>query len=382
MWDLQRVLQVDNVNNRPADSQDEDAHFVTFQSFPVRKSMKYCLLFALLFPVFLTAQFRDTLLTLDRFEVYFASGAHEPLPNADSGFTDLRTRLAADTLLRADLFAHTDAIGSNTANQALSERRARSIRDSLVRYGVPAARITQTAYGEENPTADNTTESGRASNRRVTIRLQRPQRLTPLSGTVRDPENGAGIAAEVRLSSKFYETTTQSDTTGAWTLDAPLGEVVAVEVFAEGYFFDRKMLKVLPKLPPLQLELHRFEPGAILDLEEFFFIGGRPILVQKSVPQLPRLLKTLQLNYGAHIKIVGHINQPNSPPVSKNSSEYRLSVARARTVYDYLIENGIDAARLNYKGMGNWEMRFPKAINQKQQAANRRVEIYVLDGAD
>ena len=345
--------------------------------------MKYA--FFLFFPVIGSAQtypYLDTLLTLHRFDVYFASGAHEPQPATDSVFQELYDRLTADTLLRVDLFAHTDNVGSLESNRALSERRARSVRDSLRAYGVLDHRITQTAYGEENPTADNTTEAGRATNRRVTARLQRPQRLTPLVGTVRDPATGAGIAAEVRLNSKFYETTTQSDTSGAWTLDAPLGEVVAVEVFAEGYFFDRKMLRVLPKLPPLALELQRFEPGAILELEEFFFVGGSPTLLPKSVPQLPRLLKTLQLNYRTDIEIVGHVNLPNAPAVSKSSSEYRLSVARARTVYDYLVENGIDAARLDFKGRGNWEMRFPNAWNLKQQAANRRVEIRVLDAAD
>jgi outer membrane protein OmpA-like peptidoglycan-associated protein len=49
-------------------------------------------------------------------------------------------------------------------------------------------------------------------------------------------------------------------------------------------------------------------------------------------------------------------------------------------VYDYLLENDIANERISYQGYGNWEMRFPKAISEEQQALNRRVEIRVLEG--
>lgn len=63
---------------------------------------------------------------------------------------------------------HTDAIGTDAYNQRLSMQRAQSVRDALVnRYGVEAGRLEAIGYGESRPIADNSTELGRAINRRV-----------------------------------------------------------------------------------------------------------------------------------------------------------------------------------------------------------------------
>ena len=51
---------------------------------------------------------------------------------------------------------------------------------------------------------------------------------------------------------------------------------------------------------------------------------------------------------------------------------------RARMVYDYLVREGTPEHRLQYNGYGNWEMRFPHATTEQQQALNRRVEIRIL----
>ena len=70
-----------------------------------------------------------------------------------------------------DVLGHTDAIGSNEYNQRLSEQRAGAVRDYLVMQGVSPVRIAARGYGETFPIADNSTESGRAANRRVEIKI-------------------------------------------------------------------------------------------------------------------------------------------------------------------------------------------------------------------
>jgi outer membrane protein OmpA-like peptidoglycan-associated protein len=67
---------------------------------------------------------------------------------------------------------HTDATGSETHNQALSERRATSVMNHLIARTIAADRITAAGYGEGYPVADNTTTSGRAANRRVDLLLK------------------------------------------------------------------------------------------------------------------------------------------------------------------------------------------------------------------
>ena len=66
---------------------------------------------------------------------------------------------------------YTDSTGSAAYNQSLSERRANSVMAALVRAGVEPSRIVAQGYGKEYPVADNTSNSGRAQNRRVEVTI-------------------------------------------------------------------------------------------------------------------------------------------------------------------------------------------------------------------
>jgi outer membrane protein OmpA-like peptidoglycan-associated protein len=70
-----------------------------------------------------------------------------------------------------DVYGHTDSTGSDQYNLDLSQRRADAVADYLVMRGVARARIRTQGYGERYPVADNTTEAGRALNRRVEVRI-------------------------------------------------------------------------------------------------------------------------------------------------------------------------------------------------------------------
>lgn len=66
---------------------------------------------------------------------------------------------------------HTDATGSESYNQRLSERRAGSAGDFLMRQGVQPRRITTIGKGELEPVASNETSTGREQNRRVEVAI-------------------------------------------------------------------------------------------------------------------------------------------------------------------------------------------------------------------
>ncbi|GGD61229.1 OmpA family protein [Erythrobacter arachoides] len=70
-----------------------------------------------------------------------------------------------------DVMGHTDATGSDQYNLDLSRRRAESVANYLTSRGVARTRMETIGYGEQYPVADNTSESGRAQNRRVEIRI-------------------------------------------------------------------------------------------------------------------------------------------------------------------------------------------------------------------
>ena len=70
-----------------------------------------------------------------------------------------------------DVYGHTDSTGSDTYNQALSQRRATAVADYLSGHGVQAARIGTRGYGKTQPIASNHTDAGRAANRRVEVKI-------------------------------------------------------------------------------------------------------------------------------------------------------------------------------------------------------------------
>ena len=69
---------------------------------------------------------------------------------------------------------HTDSVGNKSSNQALSQRRADSVRQYLLQQGVAANRLTAFGKGEDAPIASNDSVSGRALNRRVEVIIANP----------------------------------------------------------------------------------------------------------------------------------------------------------------------------------------------------------------
>ena len=66
---------------------------------------------------------------------------------------------------------HTDSTGNDSINEPLSRNRASSVSSYLISKGVKSSRITSVGYGSRQPIASNSTEAGRAQNRRVEIKV-------------------------------------------------------------------------------------------------------------------------------------------------------------------------------------------------------------------
>jgi len=71
--------------------------------------------------------------------------------------------------VRVEVAGHTDWDGPEEYNENLSLRRAQSVKDYLVAQGVAEGRLKVSGYGESRPVADNSTQEGRATNRRVEV---------------------------------------------------------------------------------------------------------------------------------------------------------------------------------------------------------------------
>jgi OOP family OmpA-OmpF porin len=83
---------------------------------------------------------------------------------------ELYKMLSGNPTLKIIIEGHTDNIGNSASNKTLSEQRATSVKNSLVNKGISADRIKTVGYGQDKPVADNSTEAGKAKNRRVEIK--------------------------------------------------------------------------------------------------------------------------------------------------------------------------------------------------------------------
>ena len=73
--------------------------------------------------------------------------------------------------LVVEIAGHTDNVGGEEYNMKLSQSRAESVRDYLLKKGIAADRVTAVGYGYTQPVEDNSTEAGRARNRRTEVRI-------------------------------------------------------------------------------------------------------------------------------------------------------------------------------------------------------------------
>ena len=71
--------------------------------------------------------------------------------------------------LKLSVEGHTDNVGSPASNKTLSEARAKSVVSAIVSQGVAADRLSPVGFGQDKPIADNSTDEGRAKNRRVEL---------------------------------------------------------------------------------------------------------------------------------------------------------------------------------------------------------------------
>lgn len=122
----------------------------------------------------LQAKETDRGLVLTLGDVLFTSGKAELKKGATGNLDKLIVFLNKYPDRTATIEGHTDSMGSEDYNHALSERRADSVKSYLVGQGVGAVRLTASGKGESEPVADNDSAAGRQQNRRVEVIISSP----------------------------------------------------------------------------------------------------------------------------------------------------------------------------------------------------------------
>ena len=99
--------------------------------------------------------------------LFFATNKTYILAQSEQSMSNLANFLTENQGVTIHITGHTDAVGTDEANQILSEGRANAVKADLVKRGIAGERITTEGKGEKEPVANNDTEEGRALNRRV-----------------------------------------------------------------------------------------------------------------------------------------------------------------------------------------------------------------------
>ncbi len=104
--------------------------------------------------------------------IFFETNSSELLHESESELRRLSEMLKSHKHLKIRVEGHTDNTGKENENLVLSEKRAKSVADYLIRLGVPQERVFYKGFGQQYPIADNKNEASRAKNRRVEFSLK------------------------------------------------------------------------------------------------------------------------------------------------------------------------------------------------------------------
>ena len=128
-------------------------------------------------------------------------------------------------------------------------------------------------------------------------------------------------------------------------------------------------------------EISKLGAGSVILLRDVYFPSDRHTISPESDATLERLYAVLDANPKLKISIEGHVCciNPEAPDaLDIETGEAHLSVNRAREIYNYLVNRGIDPQRLTYAGFGRSRPVAPAEKTDEDKERNRRVEIRII----
>jgi outer membrane protein OmpA-like peptidoglycan-associated protein len=208
---------------------------------------------------------------------------------------------------------------------------------------------------------------------------KKPMAITYVKGIVRDKETRKFLEAKVQVVNLSNKKTAYNDYTskenGDFLAVMPIGADYAFNVSADGYLFysENYQLTAANGNKPflLEIDLERLKVGTDMILKNIFFNTNEYTLLPSSITELATLKDMLKNNLNIHIEVQGHTDN-----VGNDLQNEKLSVNRAKAVYDHLIESKIDPERLTYKGYGETK---PIAGNETEEKRkkNRRTSFLI-----
>jgi outer membrane protein OmpA-like peptidoglycan-associated protein len=195
-------------------------------------------------------------------------------------------------------------------------------------------------------------------------------------------DKGVPLAAEIfyeSLTTKANKGSTISDpNTGDYTIVLPYGDNYGFHATKEGHlpFHQNKDLREIEKQYKeieVDMTLPKLEKGGEIVINNLFFESNRAEIKKESEAELDRLGEVMKVNKNMEVVIEGHTDN-----VGKNADNIALSLARANSVADYIIQKfSIDKSRLKVDGRGE-DAPISDNNSADTRAKNRRVVFKIL----
>ena len=207
-----------------------------------------------------------------------------------------------------------------------------------------------------------------------------PNGVNYLKGKVYDAATKKPLAAQFQLidlkTGKVAVASFADQASGDYLVSLPIDKEYALNASFEGYlFFSENFLltegtanKPFRKDVPLQ----KIEVGKSVVLKNVFFDTDKFDLKEKSKVELDKLIGFLAKNKTVKIELGGHTDN-----VGAAKPNQILSENRAKSVYAYLVENGLPAERLTVKGYGD-TMPIADNTTEEGRSENRRSEFKII----
>ncbi len=266
----------------------------------------------------------------DTISLYYQTDKYNLEDSSLLKLTDFCT-LVSDQKIKEGIliFGYADYVGSDDSNFMLSGKRALFVKKFLLSKGVKVKFISVCqGFGERNCKHIIMPENGCAIHRRVDLVFEK---ATP-------PKVIIVKSKSPNVKDKIAKKNTVKN-------------AVAVE-----------MVK-------LDSVIKISKVGETLILDNINFYGDSDKWLDSSLPAVNNLLNIMKTNKTLQIEIQGHI-------CCKDNDVNDVSTKRAYTVYQLLINNGIEKNRLSYKGFGRTKP-LVNEIDEPSRSKNRRVEIYI-----
>ena len=208
----------------------------------------------------------------------------------------------------------------------------------------------------------------------------KPQPITYLKGKIIDAETKSPLTASFQLSDlekdNVISQMQSKPGNGEFLITVPKSIDFALHAEKEGYmFYSRNIYRDnvnLSKDGFLIIELEKVKPGTFI-LENIFFERSKSSLKTSSLFELNKVLKLMQINPDLKIEISGHTDSDGD-----DNLNLELSINRAKSVVNWLIENNIYKDRLSFKGYGETKpVEENNSITNK--AKNRRTELTIIE---